>query len=84
MRTMALQKQRLGMRQRSADSGVDPDRSLLSKEQRDQRISLFLHDFDQQGELRGGARGALQVAVAIIWGCPGSPESQVVSIYQAT
>ncbi|KAJ6665967.1 hypothetical protein lerEdw1_000871 [Lerista edwardsae] len=47
---MALKKQVRGVRQRSADSGVEPDRSLLSKEQRDQRISLFLHDFDQQAK----------------------------------
>ncbi|XP_066494058.1 borealin-2-like [Tiliqua scincoides] len=45
---MALKKQVQGVRQRSVDSGVEPDRSLLNKEQRDQRISLFLQDFDHQ------------------------------------
>uniref|UniRef100_A0A670YPI7 Uncharacterized protein n=1 Tax=Pseudonaja textilis TaxID=8673 RepID=A0A670YPI7_PSETE len=35
---------------RSADSGVEPDRSVLSKEQRHQRISLFLQDFDHQAK----------------------------------
>ncbi|XP_077165961.1 borealin-2-like isoform X2 [Paroedura picta] len=45
---MALRKYCPEPKKRSGDSGVVPDGSLLSKEQRDQRISLFLRDFDQQ------------------------------------
>ncbi|XP_060110168.1 borealin-2-like isoform X1 [Heteronotia binoei] len=47
---MALKKYYSGSKKRSGDSGVVPDRGLLSKEQRDQRISLFLQDFDQQAK----------------------------------
>ncbi|XP_015264916.1 PREDICTED: borealin-2-like [Gekko japonicus] len=47
---MALKKYYSGAEKRSGDSGVVPDRSLLSKEQRDERISLFLRDFDQQAK----------------------------------
>nr|XP_056718556.1 borealin-2-like [Euleptes europaea] len=48
---MALRKQHPpGAKKRSGDSGVEPDRSLPSKEQRDQRISLCLRDFDQQAK----------------------------------
>lgn len=49
-------------KRRSTDSGVEPDRGALSQEKKDQRIALFLSDFDQQGragaggELRGSAR----------------------------
>uniref|UniRef100_A0A8D2IS94 BORE2 protein n=1 Tax=Varanus komodoensis TaxID=61221 RepID=A0A8D2IS94_VARKO len=51
----------------SGDSGVEPDRSLLSKEQRDQRISLFLRDFDHQAkenlqDLKKELASLLQVA----------------------
>ncbi|XP_062997033.1 borealin-2-like [Elgaria multicarinata webbii] len=44
---MALRKR---LEERSGDSGVEPDRSALSKDQRDQRISLFLRDFDHQAK----------------------------------
>ncbi|NWV18016.1 BORE2 protein, partial [Origma solitaria] len=47
-------------RQRSSDSGVEPDRGLLprdgnqraalSQKKKDQRIALFLSDFDQQAK----------------------------------
>uniref|UniRef100_A0A8C5RN53 BORE2 protein n=1 Tax=Laticauda laticaudata TaxID=8630 RepID=A0A8C5RN53_LATLA len=47
---MALRKQLEASKKRSADSGVEPDRSVLSKEQRHQRISLFLQDFDHQAK----------------------------------
>lgn len=46
-------------RRRSSDSGVEPDRgplprdrdqrAALSQRKKDQRIALFLSDFDQQG-----------------------------------
>uniref|UniRef100_A0ACB8E9U7 Uncharacterized protein n=1 Tax=Sphaerodactylus townsendi TaxID=933632 RepID=A0ACB8E9U7_9SAUR len=47
---MELKQYYSGTKKRSGDSGVEPDRNLLSKEQRDQRISLFLRDFDQQAK----------------------------------
>uniref|UniRef100_A0A8D0BDD7 Borealin-2 n=1 Tax=Salvator merianae TaxID=96440 RepID=A0A8D0BDD7_SALMN len=48
---MALRKPVLEeAKKRSGDSGVEADRGLLSKEQRDQRISLFLRDFDHQAK----------------------------------
>ncbi|XP_015674453.1 borealin-2 [Protobothrops mucrosquamatus] len=47
---MALRKQLEDAKKRSADSGVEPDRNVLSKEQRHQRISLFLQDFDHQAK----------------------------------
>ncbi|CAI5782536.1 Nbl1_Borealin_N domain-containing protein [Podarcis lilfordi] len=47
---MALRKHLNEAKKRSADSGVESDRSLLSKEQRDQRISLFLRDFQHQAK----------------------------------
>ncbi|XP_053257899.1 borealin-2-like [Podarcis raffonei] len=47
---MALRKHVNEAKKRSADSGVESDRSLLSKEQRDQRISLFLRDFQHQAK----------------------------------
>ncbi|XP_026531690.1 borealin-2-like [Notechis scutatus] len=47
---MAFRKQLEASKKRSADSGVEPDRSVLSKEQRHQRISLFLQDFDHQAK----------------------------------
>ncbi|NXJ73175.1 BORE2 protein, partial [Trogon melanurus] len=45
---MPLRK-RAGKR-RSSDSGVESDRGALSQEKKDQRISLFLRDFDQQAK----------------------------------
>ncbi|XP_054856512.1 borealin-2-like isoform X3 [Eublepharis macularius] len=45
---MALKKYFPAPKKRSGDSGVEPDRSLLSREQRHQRLSLFLQDFDHQ------------------------------------
>ncbi|NXS56399.1 BORE2 protein, partial [Brachypteracias leptosomus] len=39
-----------GGKRRSTDSGVEPDRGALSRENKDQRISLFLSDFDQQAK----------------------------------
>ncbi|NXV82402.1 BORE2 protein, partial [Atlantisia rogersi] len=45
---MSLGK-RAGKR-RSTDSGVEPDRGALSQEKKDQRIALFLSDFDQQAK----------------------------------
>ncbi|XP_044283797.1 borealin-2-like [Varanus komodoensis] len=61
---MALRKR---LEEGSGDSGVEPDRSLLSKEQRDQRISLFLRDFDHQAkenlqDLKKELASLLQVA----------------------
>ncbi|XP_034282325.1 borealin-2-like [Pantherophis guttatus] len=47
---MALRQQLEASKKRSVDSGVEPDRSVLSKEQRHQRISLFLQDFDHQAK----------------------------------
>ncbi|XP_034974932.1 borealin-2-like [Zootoca vivipara] len=47
---MALRKHLNEAKKRSADSGVESDRSLSSKEQRDQRISLFLRDFQHQAK----------------------------------
>ncbi|KAM6430797.1 borealin-2-like isoform 1-T2 [Liasis olivaceus] len=47
---MALRKPLEDAKKRSGDSGVEPDRSVLSKEQRQQRISLFLQDFDHQAK----------------------------------
>ncbi|NXK23049.1 BORE2 protein, partial [Arenaria interpres] len=37
-------------KRRSTDSGVEPDRGALSQEKKDQRIELFLRDFDQQAK----------------------------------
>ncbi|NXP15825.1 BORE2 protein, partial [Thinocorus orbignyianus] len=37
-------------KRRSTDSGVDPDRGALSQEKKDERIALFLSDFDQQAK----------------------------------
>ncbi|KAM6057817.1 borealin-2-like isoform 2-T2 [Chlamydotis macqueenii] len=37
-------------KQRSTDSGVEPDRGALSQEKKDQRVALFLRDFDQQAK----------------------------------
>ncbi|XP_008499566.1 borealin-2 isoform X2 [Calypte anna] len=37
-------------KRRSTDSGVEPDRRALSQEKKDQRIALFLSDFDQQAK----------------------------------
>ncbi|KAM6300449.1 borealin-2-like [Aegotheles albertisi] len=37
-------------KRRSTDSGVEPDRGALSQEKKDQRIALFLRDFDQQAQ----------------------------------
>ncbi|NXS96579.1 BORE2 protein, partial [Jacana jacana] len=45
---MSLRK-RAGKR-RSTDSGVEPDRGALSQEKKNQRIALFLSDFDQQAK----------------------------------
>ncbi|KAM9269046.1 LOW QUALITY PROTEIN: borealin-2-like [Cariama cristata] len=39
-------------KRRSTDSGVDPDRRALSQEKKDQRIALFLSDFDQQEKIQ--------------------------------
>lgn len=44
-------------KRRSTDSGVEPDRGALSQEKKDQRIALFLSDFDQQGTAGGGGQG---------------------------
>lgn len=44
-------------KRRSTDSGVEPDRGALSQEKKDQRIALFLSDFDQQGRAGGGGEG---------------------------
>ncbi|XP_040427084.1 borealin-2-like isoform X1 [Cygnus olor] len=38
------------VKRRSTDSGVEPDRGALSQEKKDQRIALFLRDFDQQAK----------------------------------
>lgn len=69
----------LGKR-RSTDSGVESDRGALSQEKKDQRITLFLSDFDQQGKAGGGSEGlgvALQVLrqlaeVVGMWELPGT------------
>ncbi|NXO54432.1 BORE2 protein, partial [Aramus guarauna] len=45
---MSLRKP--GSKRRSTDSGVEPDRGALSQEKKDQRIALFLSDFDQQAK----------------------------------
>ncbi|NXX41434.1 BORE2 protein, partial [Tricholaema leucomelas] len=37
-------------KRRSTDSGVESDRGALSQEKKDQRITLFLSDFDQQAK----------------------------------
>ncbi|XP_042677626.1 borealin-2 isoform X1 [Centrocercus urophasianus] len=37
-------------KRRSTDSGVERDRGALSQEKKDQRIALFLSDFDQQAK----------------------------------
>ncbi|KAM6380540.1 borealin-2-like isoform 2-T2 [Pluvialis apricaria] len=37
-------------KRRSTDSGVEHDRGALSQEKKDQRIALFLSDFDQQAK----------------------------------
>ncbi|XP_072727879.1 borealin-2-like isoform X1 [Ciconia boyciana] len=37
-------------KRRSTDSGVEPDRGAVSQEKKDQRIALFLSDFDQQAK----------------------------------
>ncbi|NXP49981.1 BORE2 protein, partial [Heliornis fulica] len=37
-------------KRRSTDSGVEPDHGALSQEKKDQRIALFLSDFDQQAK----------------------------------
>ncbi|KAM6063545.1 borealin-2-like isoform 5-T5 [Theristicus caerulescens] len=37
-------------KRRSTDSGVEPDRGALSQEKKNQRIALFLSDFDQQAK----------------------------------
>ncbi|XP_075622197.1 borealin-2-like isoform X2 [Balearica regulorum gibbericeps] len=37
-------------KRRSSDSGVEPDRGALSQEKKNQRIALFLSDFDQQAK----------------------------------
>ncbi|NWH64135.1 BORE2 protein, partial [Geococcyx californianus] len=37
-------------KRRSTDSGVEPDRGALAQERKDQRIALFLSDFDQQAQ----------------------------------
>ncbi|KAG8144085.1 hypothetical protein E2320_001206, partial [Naja naja] len=50
------------LQKRSADSGVEPDRSVLSKEQRHQRISLFLQDFDHQDLKEEDAAAATAIA----------------------
>ncbi|XP_053127363.1 borealin-2-like isoform X2 [Hemicordylus capensis] len=50
MRAMVLKRGLEGDRNRSGDSGVEPDRCLMSKEQLDQRISLFLRGFDHQAK----------------------------------
>ncbi|XP_060644175.2 borealin-2-like [Anolis sagrei] len=47
---MELKKHLDEPKKHSSDSGVGPERSLLSKEQRDHRISLFLRDFDHQAK----------------------------------
>ena len=47
---MALRKRLEEAKKRGSDSGVEPDRNLLGKEQRDQRIGLFLRDFDHQAK----------------------------------
>ncbi|XP_060110170.1 borealin-2-like isoform X3 [Heteronotia binoei] len=65
---MALKKYYSGSKKRSGDSGVVPDRGLLSKEQRDQRISLFLQDFDQQ-DLKEDEAAATVVAAAMVTDC---------------
>ncbi|KAL7978916.1 hypothetical protein Chor_013405 [Crotalus horridus] len=59
---MALRKQLEDAKKRSADSGVEPDRNVLSKEQRHQRISLFLQDFDHQDLKEEDAAAATAVA----------------------
>ncbi|NXX10949.1 BORE2 protein, partial [Podargus strigoides] len=43
---------RLAGKRPSSDSGVEPDRGALSQEKRDQRVTLFLRDFDQQAKER--------------------------------
>ncbi|XP_063169067.1 borealin-2-like [Candoia aspera] len=47
---MAFKMQLEDAKERNGDSGVEPDRRVLSKEQRHQRISLFLQDFDHQAK----------------------------------
>ncbi|XP_075017350.1 borealin-2-like isoform X3 [Calonectris borealis] len=37
-------------KRRSTDSGVEPDRGALCQEKKDQRIALFIRDFDQQAK----------------------------------
>ncbi|NXT25288.1 BORE2 protein, partial [Syrrhaptes paradoxus] len=37
-------------KRRSTDSGVESDRGAVSQEKKDQRIALFLRDFDQQAK----------------------------------
>ncbi|XP_020643983.2 borealin-2 [Pogona vitticeps] len=64
---MALRKRLEEAKKRGSDSGVEPDRSLLGKEQRDQRIGLFLRDFDHQAketlqEMKKELASLLQVA----------------------
>ncbi|NXA34732.1 BORE2 protein, partial [Eudromia elegans] len=47
---MALRRPPAAGRRRSTDSGVEPDRGALSREKKEQRVALFLRDFDQQAK----------------------------------
>lgn len=74
-------------RRRSSDSGVEPDRgpllrdreqlSALSQKKKEQRIALFLSDFDQQGRAGAGAgreqRRRAGRAPRWLLGAPGAP-----------
>ncbi|NWJ11164.1 BORE2 protein, partial [Crypturellus undulatus] len=47
---MALRRPPGSGKRRSTDSGVEPDRGALSREKKEQRVALFLSDFDQQAK----------------------------------
>lgn len=46
----AMPPRKAPAKRRSTDSGVERDRGALSQEKKDQRIALFLSDFDQQAK----------------------------------
>lgn len=56
----AMPPRKAPAKRRSTDSGVERDRGALSQEKKDQRIALFLSDFDQQGRAGRPAPGSLR------------------------
>lgn len=56
----AMPPKKAPAKRRSTDSGVERDRGALSQEKKDQRIALFLSDFDQQGKAGRPPPGSLR------------------------